>query len=91
MDNGDTLHSRCDRRIWPAIHCVFTFAAARGGLATETNWVACSTPVPTGVGNENRNGTSTRVPEIGASHTSASRKAARYLIASAPGCNRKPA
>src|SRR5258708_36991388 len=62
-------------------YCVFVSAAARGGLATETNCVACRTPVPTGVGRENRYGTSTRVPKIGASQTSASRNAARYLIA----------
>ena len=62
-------------------HCDFTFAAARGGLATEMNCVACNTPVPTGVGSEKRYGTTTRVPAIGASQTSASRIAARYLIA----------
>jgi hypothetical protein len=35
-------------------HCVFVTAAARGGFGTETNAVACKTPVPTGVGNEKR-------------------------------------
>ena len=62
-------------------HCTFTLAAARGGFATEINCVAWTTPVPTGVGNEKRNGTSTRVPTIGASQTSASRNCARYLMA----------
>ena len=37
--------------------------------------------MPIGVGIETRNGTSTRVPAIGASQTSMSRWAARYLIA----------
>ena len=37
-------------------HCVFVTAAARGGFGTETNAVACRTPVPTGVGNEKRYG-----------------------------------
>jgi hypothetical protein len=64
-------------------HCVL--ASARGGSATETNCLASSTPGPSGVGMAKRNGTSTRVPAIGASQTSASRNSIRYLIAARSG------
>ena len=60
---------------------VFALTLGRGACAAATNWVACNTPSPSGVGIEKRNGTNTRVPEIGASHTSASRNSTRYLIA----------
>ena len=63
-------------------HSVF---AGRGGGVPETNSVACSSPVPSGVGIEKRKGTSTRVPEIGASQTSASRSVTRYLMAGRSG------
>ena len=62
----------------PFIYCVF---ATRGGTAWVTNSTASSVPVPSGVGIVSLNGTSTRVPAIGASHTSMLRWAARYLIA----------
>src|SRR5947209_13054457 len=57
-------------------HCVL---ATRGGAAWVTNWVACSMPVPNGVGISSLNGTSTRVPAIGANQASMLRWAARYL------------
>jgi hypothetical protein len=65
------------------VHCVL--AAECDGCATDTNEVACKRPVPSGVGIEKRNGTSTRVPAIGASQTSASRNSTRYLIAGRSG------
>ena len=45
----------------------------RGGCCIEMNCVASRTPVPSGVGITIRKGTTTRVPAIGASHTSISR------------------
>ena len=66
-------------------YCVLAAAFDRGGCATETNCFACSKPSPIGVGMAKRNGTRTRVPEIGASQTSASRSAMRYLIAGRSG------
>ena len=44
-------------------HCVF---ATRGGVAWVMNWVASSMAVPSGVGIIIQNGTSMRVPAIGA-------------------------
>src|SRR5262245_63500542 len=43
-------------------HSVFGALARRWGPGTETNWVACRTPVPSGVGISMRNGTTRRVP-----------------------------
>jgi hypothetical protein len=63
-------------------HCVL---ATRGGVAWVTNWVASSMPMPSGVGISIRNGTSTRVPAIGANQASMLRWAARYLIAARSG------
>jgi hypothetical protein len=63
-------------------HCVF---ATRGGVAWVTNWVASSTPMPSGVGIIMRNGTRMRVPAIGANQASMLRCAARYLIAARSG------
>lgn len=59
--------------------------AARGGRAVALNWVATSTPWPSGVGIDSLNGTSTRVPAIGTSQTSIAFCAARYLMAARPG------
>src|SRR5947209_3506116 len=59
--------------------------AVRDGMADVTNWVASSTPTPSGVGTERRYGTRIRVPEIGANQTSMLRWAARYLIAGRSG------
>src|SRR5260221_14053985 len=64
-------------------------AEARAGPGTAMNSVAWSTAWPIGVGPCARYGTSTRVPAIGASHTSMSRWFARYLIAAREGI--KPA
>ena len=47
-------------------YCTFAVALDRG-TATEKKWVASTTPKPIGVGMLKRKGTSTRVPEIGAS------------------------
>ena len=77
---------------WPSlVYCAnldrdhWVLASACAGCATATNCFACSTPRPSGVGIEKRNGTSTRVPAIGASQTSASRSSTRYLIAARSG------
>ena len=59
--------------------------AARGGMAVALNWVATSTPWPSGVGIDSLNGTSTRVPAIGTSQTSIAFCAARYLMAARSG------
>ena len=63
-------------------YCVL---AIRGGDAAVTNSTASSVAVPSGVGIDILNGTSTRVPAIGASQTSMLRWAAMYLIAARSG------
>src|ERR1700730_16550710 len=70
-------------KLWTARAAQRAAAAAgvgRGGVATETNCVASSTPGPNGVWSDRRYGTTTRVPAIGASQTSMSRWAIKYLI-----------
>ena len=56
-----------------------------GRCGADTNWVACITPRPSGVGMLMRNGTTTRVPATGANQISMSRWAIRYLIAGRSG------
>jgi len=56
-----------------ANYCVFELDAAARGFCDTLNCVAWSTPRPSGVGTDKRIGTSTRVGEIGANHTSMSR------------------
>jgi hypothetical protein len=82
----DTGHQQSPwLRLAAAVSLYCVLAAECDGCATVTNEIACNRPVPSGVGNEKRNGTKTRVPEIGASHTSASRSSTRYLIAGRSG------
>src|SRR4051794_5193726 len=71
------------RRQRDTCYCVFTLALDGSGV--EMNCVASSTPSPSGVGTENRNGTKTRVPVIGTSHTSMSFSSVMYLIAARSG------
>src|ERR1700728_512327 len=66
-------------------HCVLVAAVDRGGRAIDTNCLACNNAMPIGVGIETRNGTTTRVPEIGAIQTSASCSSTRYLMAGLSG------
>ena len=67
-------------------HCVLAIGCGcSDGWAIETNSVARSNQMPSGVGIEKRKGTTTRVPTIGASQTSASRKVTRNLIAGRSG------
>src|SRR6185437_340087 len=76
---ADTLAAEESRTI--GCHCVFVpLTDARFGTGTEVNSDAWSTACPIGVGPCARNGTKTRVPATGASHTSISRCLVRYLI-----------
>jgi hypothetical protein len=73
---------RRERGIPAFCYCVF---ATRGGVAWVLNWVASSTAVPSGVGMVMRNGTTMRVPAIGAKAISMLRWAVRYLITARSG------
>ena len=60
------------------LYCALADVLGFPGWGVETNCVACITPVPIGVGTATRYGASTRVPAIGASVASISRRLARY-------------
>src|SRR5262249_48791753 len=88
VDNRGPFTLGCKPATQPTtlVYCVLaTGCDCSEGWATVTNSVARSNPTPSGVGIEKRNGTSRRVPAIGASQTSASRSATRYLIAGRSG------
>src|SRR4029077_12186108 len=83
VDNGDGMAAPATG---PPRHCVLAIGCGCSvGWAIETNSVARNNPIPSGVGIEKRNGTTTRVPTIGASQTSASRRVTRYLMAGRSG------